>query len=91
MNARRVVVKGKVQGVGFRAYVLRLACDRGISGEVWNRRDGAVEMIAAHESDNQLDRFVDALGGGPGLVVDVHANPTIAEGYSGEFTIGPTQ
>lgn len=91
MNGRRVVVKGRVQGVGFRAYVLRLAEDRGLAGEVWNRADGAVEMVAVHPDDNALDRFVDALGDGPGLVGDVQAYPTVAQGYGDDFLIGPTR
>ncbi len=91
MNARRIVVKGKVQGVGFRAFVLRLASDKGIGGEVWNRKDGAVEIVAVHEDDDVLDRFVDNLGNGPGLVAEIHANPTVAEGYeSGGFNVGLT-
>lgn len=91
MNARRVVVKGKVQGVGFRAYVLSLARGRGLAGEVWNRADGAVEIVAVHGDDDVLDRFVDALGDGPGLVGEVFAAPTVAEGYGAEFEVGPTR
>ncbi|MBX3111528.1 MAG: acylphosphatase [Fimbriimonadaceae bacterium] len=56
MNARRVVVKGKVQGVGFRAYVLSLARGRGLAGEVWSRADGAVEIVAVHGDDDVLNR-----------------------------------
>jgi acylphosphatase len=41
-----VVVRGRVQGVGFRAFVLRRAAALGLSGEVWNRVDGAVGFEA---------------------------------------------
>ena len=43
--ARRVVVHGTVQGVGFR-YAMRREAERaGVSGWVRNRRDGTVEAV----------------------------------------------
>ena len=42
----RFVVRGLVQGVNFRAAVVREANERGITGRVWNREDGAVELVA---------------------------------------------
>jgi acylphosphatase len=44
---RHVVVRGRVQGVGFRAFVEYEALRRGIEGWVRNRRDGTVEAIFA--------------------------------------------
>jgi acylphosphatase len=41
----RVVVHGRVQGVGYRAFVAQQAFERGISGFVRNRRDGTVEAL----------------------------------------------
>ena len=46
-SIRRVVVMGRVQGVGFRAFVAREARRRGVAGWVRNRRDGAVEAVFA--------------------------------------------
>ena len=43
MNAVRVVVRGRVQGVGFRAWVVREATALGVEGVVRNRPDGSVE------------------------------------------------
>jgi acylphosphatase len=43
--ARRVVVHGVVQGVGFRYSALHMARRRGVSGWVKNRGDGAVEAL----------------------------------------------
>ena len=40
---RRVVVHGRVQGVGFREFMRREAAARGVLGWVRNRRDGSVE------------------------------------------------
>jgi acylphosphatase len=39
-------VKGRVQGVGYRAASLRRANELGLSGWVRNRRDGSVELEA---------------------------------------------
>ncbi len=44
---RRVVVRGRVQGVAFRAWTEREAAVRSLEGWVRNRRDGAVEAVFA--------------------------------------------
>jgi acylphosphatase len=46
MTRARFIVSGLVQGVNFRAAVAREASSRGLTGCVWNRQDGAVELIA---------------------------------------------
>ncbi|HWC91581.1 MAG TPA: acylphosphatase [Pseudolabrys sp.] len=46
MNAlRHVAIRGRVQGVGFRAFVEHEALRRGVAGWVRNRRDGSVEAV----------------------------------------------
>jgi len=47
MIVRRVVIKGRVQGVGFRAFVEDTADRLGLEGWVRNRRDGTVEAAFA--------------------------------------------
>jgi acylphosphatase len=47
---RHVMVQGRVQGVGFRAFVQHEALKRGIEGWVRNRRDGAVEAVFAADA-----------------------------------------
>jgi acylphosphatase len=42
-----VMIAGRVQGVGFRAFVEAEAATRGIRGWVRNRRDGSVEAVFA--------------------------------------------
>jgi acylphosphatase len=42
----RIVVEGRVQGVGFRAFVAREAARLQLDGWVRNRRDGSVETVA---------------------------------------------
>ncbi|HXS82653.1 MAG TPA: acylphosphatase [Methylomirabilota bacterium] len=66
MQAVRVVVHGHVQGVGFRAWVRREATSLGVSGRVWNREDGGVEVEAVGPAA-ALRNFVAALRTGPRL------------------------
>lgn len=47
---RHVIVRGRVQGVGFRAFVEHEAEKRGVAGWVRNRRDGSVEAVFAGEA-----------------------------------------
>ena len=49
MAAVRLLISGRVQGVGFRAFVEREALGRGIRGWVRNRRDGSVEALLIGE------------------------------------------
>ncbi len=44
---RQVVISGRVQGVGYRAWVEHSAKARGLEGWVRNRRDGSVEALLA--------------------------------------------
>ena len=64
MKAVRIVVRGRVQGVGFRAWVVRQAAELGVAGEVWNRPDGGVEAEGVGPV-TALERFVAALRSGP--------------------------
>ena len=57
--ARGITVSGRVQGVGFRPFVYRLALRFGLVGSVSNRA-GQVEILAEGAA-NQIDRFVAAL------------------------------
>ncbi|ARQ01421.1 acylphosphatase [Pseudorhodoplanes sinuspersici] len=44
---RQVVIRGRVQGVGYRDWTRHVARDRGIEGWVRNRQDGSVEAVFA--------------------------------------------
>jgi acylphosphatase len=62
------VIKGKVQGVGFRHFTKTTADKLGIKGWVRNNPDGSVEVIA--EGDEKiLKEFLDYLKKGPSLSV----------------------
>src|SRR5262247_2599284 len=52
---RHLVIRGRVQGVGYRAFAEYTAYGHGLAGWVRNRRDGGVEAV---------------LGGPPGARVD---------------------
>jgi acylphosphatase len=51
MIARRIVVRGRVQGVGYRAAMSDAARDFGVAGWVRNRMDGTVEVMLQGEPD----------------------------------------
>jgi len=70
----QVVVRGRVQGVSYRAWIVTEAKTRGIDGWVRNRADGAVEAIIAGAPD-AIDAMIAACGDGPSLalVTDVIA------------------
>jgi acylphosphatase len=59
-----VLVRGRVQGVGFRWFVRETARDLGLAGWVRNRPDGTVE-VAAEGSAVTLERLRDELRKGP--------------------------
>jgi acylphosphatase len=47
----RVTIRGRVQGVGYRAFVEHQAMARRLEGWVRNRRDGSVEALLAGPAD----------------------------------------
>jgi acylphosphatase len=58
---RQVLYEGRVQGVGFRYTVCRVAGRFGVTGYVRNLPDGRVLLVAEGAQD-ELDRFVSAVG-----------------------------
>jgi acylphosphatase len=66
IERRRYRVYGRVQGVGFRAYVWREARQLDLGGWVRNRFDGSVEVLA-EGLPGEHDRLVQALEAGPRL------------------------
>jgi acylphosphatase len=63
-QARRFVVRGRVQGVGFRWFVEREAHTLGIAGWVRNNSDSSVEILAMGTRD-QLSGLRSRLQQGP--------------------------
>jgi acylphosphatase len=64
IQARRFIVRGRVQGVGFRWFVEREAHILGIAGWVRNNHDGSVEVLAQGTRD-QLSGLHSRLREGP--------------------------
>ncbi|APS42748.1 Acylphosphate phosphohydrolase, putative [Weissella jogaejeotgali] len=53
--AKKIIVRGRVQGVGFRYSTKNIADKLGIQGNVWNETDGSVHIEAQAESDAMSD------------------------------------
>lgn len=64
MVRRRVVVRGVVQGVGFRVALARAARTRGVAGWVRNRPDGTVEA-ELEGPGRAVDAMLEWCGHGP--------------------------
>ncbi len=62
--ARRFIVKGRVQRVGFRFFVDDTAHREGVCGYVRNQHDGSVEIVAEGDAD-AMQRFEMAVRRGP--------------------------
>jgi acylphosphatase len=61
---RHVLIRGRVQGVGYRDFVQSAALDRGLEGWVRNRRDGSVEAVFAGPAAT-VAQMVEACRRGP--------------------------
>jgi acylphosphatase len=68
---RYVLIRGRVQGVGFRAWTEVMALERGLQGWVRNRRDGAVEALFVGLEDAVQAMIDDCRSGPPGARVDL--------------------
>lgn len=79
---RQLTIRGRVQGVGYRAWVEHMADEQGLAGWVRNRRDGSVEALFAGPPDlvgemiarcrqgpsaARVDGIIDEAGHGDGL------------------------
>lgn len=66
MKKVRIIVSGKVQGVGFRYSTYALALEIGnIYGRVWNNDDGTVEILAQSQNSDKMAKFIQEIHKGP--------------------------
>jgi len=81
-TARRAVVSGRVQGVGFRVFAHRAAIDAGVRGWVRNLPDGSVETFVEGEPE-AVERYLGRLRRGPliGKVTRVAEEETAPQGF----------
>jgi acylphosphatase len=63
--ARHVVFRGRVQGVGFRAFVEEVAARHGIEGWVRNRRDGITVEAVFEGAAGAVEAVIEVCGRGP--------------------------
>jgi len=93
---QHVVIRGRVQGVGYRAWAEWTALQEDVEGWVRNRRDGSVEAVFAGSAE-AVEAMVDACRRGPrgARVERVDAQDVssdmLAARHSGErFSVLPT-
>ncbi|MFW5875964.1 MAG: acylphosphatase [Myxococcota bacterium] len=86
MGLKRIqmVVRGRVQGVFFRASAQREARQLGLSGWIKNRPDGSVEIVAEGEEDQVKDLLAWSQHGPTTARVD--KVETKWRSYTGEFS-----
>ncbi|MBX6744511.1 MAG: acylphosphatase [Acetobacteraceae bacterium] len=78
MKARHLLIEGRVQGVGYRDWLVREATRLGISGWVCNRGDGRVEAVVAGD-EPALQALLTACRRGPPLARVDHIEESFAE------------
>jgi acylphosphatase len=84
-TAARLVITGRVQGVGFRAWTQREARRRGLRGWVRNRSDGSVEALLIGDAAS-VDNLAEACRRGPIMArVDDVARAPAADDGSTDF------
>jgi acylphosphatase len=86
--ARRYLINGRVQGVGFRVFALDAAAREGLHGWVRNVPGGGVEIAAEGEAE-AIERFERAVRQGPpGAHVDaVTVDVTVPSGRETGFDV----
>jgi acylphosphatase len=84
-------VEGRVQGVGYRAFVEQVTYELGLKGWVRNRWNGSVEVVAEGERP-ALDKLLAALQRGPraASVANVQVEWQPATGEFSRFSVRMT-
>jgi acylphosphatase len=90
MSAKEFLVEGRVQGVGFRAFVQQAAAERRLGGWVRNLADGRVQAQATGDPE-ALVELEQLLHRGPsGACVEAVSSRPCGEEPWNEFDVRPT-
>lgn len=91
MRVQRWRIHGRVQGVGYRWYMIRQARLLGVTGFVRNRMDGSVEALVAGP-EAELEALLDWARQGPALagVTAIDISPASGEELPADFSERPT-
>ena len=87
---KRLVISGRVQGVGFRFYMEHKARQHGIHGWVRNRRDGTVEAVVQGAAA-AVEAMIRSAQSGPRGAVVTHVQVTEGSGDYTTFEVRPTE
>ena len=78
MIAKRLLIEGRVQRVGYRAWMVRTATRLGVAGWVRNRGDGTVEALVEGEAA-AVEELLRACRRGPALAEVTLIHEDLAE------------
>ena len=89
--AKRLLIRGRVQGVGYRDAVVQAALEKGVAGWVRNRHDDSVEVFVQGVPES-VEGFIEWCRQGPPLARVAAADVFPAEIDAGltRFTLRPT-
>ena len=88
MVARRFIISGFVQGIGYRFFAMRAAARHQVLGTVRNLPDGRVEVVAEGDRD-AMDEFKKDLATGPSMaeITDIEETDLPVTGLFRDFRI----
>ncbi len=88
MQAKQIKVYGRVQGVGFRYFVQKVAIKLGLRGDVCNSPDGTVEILV-EGSPEDIESLIEQVRQGPplSLVQKIDAVDVPVKGSYSSFLI----
>ena len=86
MSSKRLIISGRVHGVGYRAWMVAQASAMGVDGWVRNRADGTVEALMSGEAD-AVEELARACRRGPRFaqvdsIVEEKADPPGEPGFA---------
>jgi len=90
MQCLGVIVSGRVQGVGYRAWMARQARAFGLQGWVRNRADGNVEAVLAGPSDSVEAMIASCRKGPPAALVTGIQTFAVENENWPNFSVRPT-